>query len=1519
MRPTLPLALLLLCGCPKDPSDSPPKTDDTGPRDSAPDTDTGDPPAEGFTATTQVLDGSTGSVVLEFTAVELGAEPQRFTVQAGETFETDQLADGPYGLRAWLDEDGDGAWDGIWAGQGEPTALMGVTVPEAGLHIALRRGVPSPFLDEAPELVELYEAAWGFALEHVAEGTADNGFADHYMDEAFCDLIFQWDSCFMVLFGVNGLDAFPVMPTLDNFYGIQGDDGYICRIANESDGQATGDASDPSEPMINPPLFAWAELRYAQRSGDLSRLPRVLPVLEAYAGWLDANVRTGPGLYYTSMLGSGMDNAPRDSAYDGWVDQTAQVALARRNMGDLHTMLGQHAQAEAQYAAADAVCEDVRSLMWDDQERWFFDLDNTGAFLGEKTLASVWPLVAECATAEQQAAVVAHLQDPSEFWRVHVFPSTAADAPSYDPFGYYWRGGVWAPTTYASIQALELAGRRDVALAAAENHLRNLEQVYRGFEPDEDELAEEARGDGTNTLWELYAPDHVRPGTRWDASLLGRQDFVGWTGLGPIALLLEQLIGLEPDATQDRLTLHLNRSDRHGVEGYRFGDQLVDLEVAARADASAPATVTVHTTDAMTLRVEAAGRWFEFELDPGEHRLEVDPSDSALAAATVPGGPFPGYAVLGNGAVAAVYSDDDGSGDPPGIFHLYRGDFATDLLELGQTLVGQDGVRITERSVGLDPFFAAYTEVPLPDGGVLAWRAFAGEHDAVIVQGSLVAPAGSSTSVTVAPLIQLREQVHMDGGLSWTELGRDDHRGSLWAELSDGSGLALGSSASVPDWQVGAVTADPVAGGLDNSIGEGRQLVMSWSVEAEAGLQVPFRWVLALGEDPTEAIARAEALIAEPDPLADAGEHWQDWAPDRLCAGARCESAAANLYAARASSLGGAVPADLTGQFVTNDRPQLYPRDALMVARVFEHVGRDEEAWEIVRFWLDPDLEQLEDGWWYARYDALGRAVDGGSGALYDVPEWDCNGYLASLVDRLGPEELNADERAELLDGLDFLVATQDDDGLWSEGGIIEWVGRLPATTMSNWDGLDAGARIADGWGDPERAEAYRAAAGHLRAGMLELVVEDGAYLADEREDGLHYDTSLMFGPAWGYPADPLLDSTWSWIMDHARTHGGGVRYFEGLGYGQDLFGFTTSATAQYAATIGEAAAAGELLDWMAAFSNRYGLFPERVYSDGSGAAEASPLSWCAAETAMGILRLEAVEALAMLPVVDGQLDPAEYRHLGAAALDHDGDADEIDDMVAVYALRDGADLFVALQLAGPANQAPTDTRWQLWLAGPEGEGAESETEGGSPLRFRADPDSVPGADAVIELSADGCSACAERAVEGEVLEARIDLSPFGFDDAPIQLIAVRSAARGEALLPAHGSLLSDGDDGTVYVTFEVDAASVLDQLDADTTVTLSGDRAALGAWVGHAVELYDDGAGMDLVAGDGIYTVTVATEAGGSVAYKYLLGHPSDPSWEGVEFSGDDRALWVHDLDASGRMRVLDRFGEPGGLTLDP
>ena len=1479
MRLPFVLPLVALCACPNAPDDTKPTPDDSGaPPDTA-------PPAPAFSASTEVRGGGEGTIVLRFTPVAVDAQPQEFTVAAGEDFATEALAAGPYGLLAWLDEDGDGAWDGTWDGEGEPSALQGVTVPREDWHLVLRRGVPAPILDDDPEFVALYDAAWGFAEGHIAAGTPKNGFAEHYLDEAFCDLIFQWDSCFMVLFGLHGLDAFPVMPTLDNFYGTQGADGYLCRVINESDGQPTGDASDPAEPMINPPLFAWAELRYAERSGDLSRLPRVLPVLDAYAGWLDAHVRTEPGLYYTSLLGSGMDNAPREAAYDAWVDISAQQALARRALSDLRTLLGEDGGADA--AAADALCADLRALTWDAGEGWFFDLDAEGAFLTDKTLAGIWPLVAGCATAEQAAAVIEHLADPAEFWRVHTFPSTAADSPAYDPLGHYWRGGVWAPTTYVTVRALAAAGRRDLARAAAENDLRNLAQVYADFTPEAGQLAPDHDGDGTNTLWELYAPDAVQPGTRWDATYLGRQDFVGWTGLGPIATLLEQIIGLEPDALTDTLTLHLARTDQHGVEGYRFGDQLVDLTVEARSSASAPAAIHVTTSDAFVLVVESAGISSTFSLERGASTVTFDPSGATLAAATVPAGPFPGWAVLGNGRLIAVVSDDDGSGDPPGVAHLYLGDLATDLVEIGQTLVGQGGARVGGRAVGLDPFFAAYSEVALPDGARLAWRAFVGAEDAVLIQGALVAGSADSTA-TVAPLIQLREQVHMDGTVAWSRVGRDAVSGALWAELDDGRALALGASPAPAAWQTGTITADPVAGGLTDTEAQGRQLALALDLAAPAGSEAPFRWVLATGADRAGALATLAERLAAADPLDEAAATWAPFSPEVLCAGPRCDTAAANLYAARASSLGGVVPADLTGQFVTNDRPQLYPRDALMVARALAATGHVEEAWEIAAPWLDPDLDRPAPGVTYARYDALYRAVDSGSGAAYDVPEWDSVGYLALLVEALGPERLSAQQRTVLLDGLDFLVAQQDAEGLWTEGGIVEWEGRLPSTALTSWAGLDAGARLAEGWGDAERAADYRAAAGAVRGGLLALLDWDAVALMDEREGVLAWNSSLLFGPVLGFPADPVLDATHAWLLEHARGFGGGLRYFDVAGYGHDLFGFTTAAAAEHAATLGDLWTSAELLDWLQAFSNRYGLFPERIYEDGSGAAIASPLSWCAAETALAVLRLEEIEAQPALPVVDGDLDPAEYRALGPAALDHDGLPDEPGDPVALYAVRDDADLYVGLQTAGP----PDPGAWVLWLAPLSGDGSLTTSDAGLPLTFRADPASVPGAAARVDLAA---AAAGERA-----LEARIELGPLGLS-GPVQVIA-ESLDTG-ALLPAHGALLTDGDDGTVLVTFAVGSD--------EGPVTLSGDRAELGAWAGHALALTDQG--------DGTWTTTVLLTRGGSVAYKYLLGTPGDPSWDGVEFDGADRELYVEDVDGSGRVLVEEVFGVRGGEVGDP
>ncbi len=1484
------LLLLISCRCCGDDCDT-----GTAPVDSGM-----APPAGGLSAIFEVPDGATGTLIVELTQAVAGAETQRHELPSGVTLSLPDLAVGAWGLRAWLDEDEDGSWDGAWSGEGEPAALMGLTLPDEDLHVVLRRGVQRPILEADPQWIALHDAAWAMASEHVAAGTAENGFAEHYLDEAFSEQVFQWDTCFMTLFGGHGLDALPVMGSLDNFYGVQQDDGYICRVVNESDGEPGGDASDPSEPMINPPLFGWAELSYVQRTGDLSRLPRVLPVLEAYHDWIDASVRTEPGLYYTSMLGSGMDNAPRDAAFDGWVDLTAQQALGRRVLADLRRVLGDTAEADGHLAEAERICDDVRSLMWDDGAGWFADLDADGVPLPDKTLAGVWPLVAGCASSEQAGRAVANLADPAVFWRVHTFPSTAADSSAYDPDGHYWRGGVWAPTTFAAIRALGEVGRQDLARAASENHLRNLSRVYEGFVAEPEELSEEARGDGSRTLWELYAPDSARPGTRWDADLLGRQDFVGWTGLGPIALLVEEVIGLVPDAPRDTLVWRLARTDRHGVEGYRFGDQLVDLYAAERTAADDLATLTVLTSDPFTLVVEVAGRTWSFDLERGSHEVLVDPGESALAAAEVPAGPFWGTAILGNGRISVVYTDDDGTGEAPGIAHLYHRNHGTDLLEWGRTLVAQGGERITARQVGLDPFFAAATTVPLPDGATLSWRTFVGEDDVVVTQGVLAAGA-EDTTVDLAVHVHLRDAPVMNSDTTWATWGAQPS--PLWVSLTDNVTLALASDPAPASYLVGELSVDPLAEALTDQVEAGEDLVITLELAASAGEQVPFRWGLAVGADWDSAHEGVEALLAADDPLADAEDHWADWAPEALCQGSLCPVAAANLYAARASSLGGRVPADLTGQFVTAGRPQLYPRDALMVARAFEETGHRAEAQEIVQRWLSADLPRPSTGELYARYDALERAVDGGTGAAFDVPEWDSNGYLATLVERLGIDNFSAGERETVQEGLDHLVESQDLDGLWWEGGIIEWEGRLPATAMTNGVGLEAGARIAEELGRTARAEGYRQASGALRGGLLELLEWEGLYLADERDGTLQWDSSLLFGPAWGYPPDPVLDATFAWLMDSVRTHGGGVRYFDagepGLdAYGHDLFFFTTAAAAEYAILTGDLVLARELVEWMVSFSNRYGLAPERVYAAGHGASEASPLSWCAAELALAIVRLERAEALEATPVVDGVLHPYEYTSIGHVALDHDGLEGDASDLIAMYAARVDDTLTVGLQFSGLVGKVT------LFLSDESGEGPHDLTADGQWLTFLG---ADPGASGWLEVDSTSCvlddgTECSSVASGPREVELSIPVS------GPVQLIA---QDRAGTLLPAHGALRTDPTD-TVEVTFEVVAGD-------REGVTLSGDREELGAWEGHAIPLRDEGAWPDRVAGDGSWTAVVTVERGGTVLYKYLEGEAGDPSWDGVEHDGDDRVLYVDDIDGSGRIWIVDRFGRGGEVLVDP
>ncbi len=454
-----------------------------------------------------------------------------------------------------------------------------------------RSKLPSPIYDEDPACVDMYWKAWELAFRNFHEPAPGSGYVSQFIDAAFNENIFLWDTCFMTMFCNYGHPYVPGIGSLDNFYCKQYEDGEICREIHRTTGRDHRDwlnhkgavlrsrvqdfevtyvgREAPQPPphltldALNHPIFAWAELESFRMTADRERLAMIHEPLVKYYRALQKYVRQGNGLYMTDW--ASMDNSPRVKYLvrgGTAVDTSSQMVLFARNLAQMADLLDKKDEAKAFRREAEDLSRVINERMWDPDRKFYFDLTFDGKRVPVKTIAAFWTLLAGVAGPEQVAALSAELRDPKTFGRKHRVPTIPADEPAFKPDGGYWQGAVWAPTNTMVIRGLEKNGQRELADEIALEHLRIMREVFKE----------------TGTIWENYAPDAVKPGVP-----AGR-DFVGWSGIGPILYLIEYGIGVRADAPSNSITWTIRSPRRVGVERLWFGGKTVSL-VCEEADA----------------------------------------------------------------------------------------------------------------------------------------------------------------------------------------------------------------------------------------------------------------------------------------------------------------------------------------------------------------------------------------------------------------------------------------------------------------------------------------------------------------------------------------------------------------------------------------------------------------------------------------------------------------------------------------------------------------------------------------------------------------------------------------------------------------------------------------------------------------------------------------------------------------------------------------------------------------------
>ncbi|WP_319586157.1 trehalase family glycosidase [uncultured Desulfobulbus sp.] len=451
--------------------------------------------------------------------------------------------------------------------------------------IQAKSRLPIPIWDGHQDSIDMYWSAWDilFSTWLYAPPSKDNLAVSNVIGMptwAGWGSTMVLDTAFILQFARYGDTAYPFITSLDNCYARQHENGFICRETDNNNWEVL------SGWPVNPPLLAWSEWRYYEVTGDVERLKKVyLPLVKQYE-WYMLHQRRMNGAYWTNGLNES-DDLTRNQYAHSFISTTCVQGMSAEIMAKMSKIVGRPDMAswfDGEYKTLSKLAND---LFWDERFRLYNDLNVKGQPItltpdGHlcKHWHSFWPLLTGIATKERFGYLAEHILDKTEFCRLSGTASLSADSFGYNKdTGAYWRGAVWPPVQYVTVEGLHRAGLDDAAYYSASRYYNAFLTVFKA----------------KNDITEFMAPDK--------SEMYGMGSFVGWGGVAPIAFLIEEMLGIRPDAPSNTIDWDIRQVERHGMKNLHFGNHTVSLICEARKSADDSVRLTVESDGEFTLKI----------------------------------------------------------------------------------------------------------------------------------------------------------------------------------------------------------------------------------------------------------------------------------------------------------------------------------------------------------------------------------------------------------------------------------------------------------------------------------------------------------------------------------------------------------------------------------------------------------------------------------------------------------------------------------------------------------------------------------------------------------------------------------------------------------------------------------------------------------------------------------------------------------------------------------------------------